>query len=247
MFSIILSLISIWVYVTGPHGQTELHIIDGNSKGHFELQKQFGSLHVLRVSSRARFQRGTEYNLTLKAIDHGIPQKSSQKSLKIYVKEINEHKPKFAREKFEIEISESALPGSSVLIVSAQDLDPNADLTYEIVEPILTRFKIQAKSGFLTTNQDLDREVESVADLRIKVSDGVYEAFTQVVIKVEDVNDQVPKFVQDKYSFQVEENFPLRQSFGKVSFQVFWLLLLLWIVSTFKSVRLQSFFFFCKK
>ena len=225
MFLILPTLISIWAYVTGPHGQTELQIIDGNSKGHFELQKQFGSLHVLRVSSRARFQRGTEYNLTLKAIDHGIPQKSSQKSLKIYVKEINEHKPKFAQEKYEIEISESALPGSSVLIVSAQDLDPNADLTYEIVEPILTRFKIQAKSGFLTTNQDLDREVESVADLRIKVSDGAYEAFTQVVIKVQDVNDQVPKFVQDKYSFQVEENFPLRQSFGKVSLSKYFLLL----------------------
>ena len=69
------------------------------------------------------------------------------------------------------------------------------------------------------SSQALHREVESVADLRIKVSDGAHEACTQVVIKVEDVNDQVPKFVQDKYSFQVEENFPLRQSFGKVSFQ----------------------------
>ena len=137
--------------------------------------------------------------------------------LKIYVKEINEHEPKFSQEKFQIEISESALPGSSVLVVNAIDQDSNADLTYEIVEPLLTRFKIQRKSGLLTTNQEIDREIESVADLKIKVSDGAHEAFAQVVINVQDVNDQVPKFVKDKYSFKVEENFPLRQSFGKVS------------------------------
>ena len=87
-------------YFLGPHGQTDLYIIDGNSKGHFELQKQFGSLHILRVSSRARFQRGTDYNLTLKAIDHGIPQRSSQKILTIYVKEVNQYKPVFAQEKY---------------------------------------------------------------------------------------------------------------------------------------------------
>ena len=205
-----------------------MNIIDGNSKGNFELQKQFGSLYVLRVSSRARFQRGTEYNLTLKAIDHGIPQRSSQKTLTVYVKEINEYKPSFAQQKYEIEISEAALPGSSVMVVSANDQDPNADLTYEIIQPILTQFKIQPKSGLLTTDQILDREVKQVADLRIRVTDGAHEAFTEVLISIQDVNDQVPTFVQDKYSFSVEENSPLRQTFGKVSKK--WLLLVYYMI-----------------
>lgn len=201
----------------GSHGSTELEIIEGNNLEHFELQAiPKSSLYVLRVSSRARFTRGSQYNLTLEAQDYGIPSRSSRKVLVVKVKEVNEHKPSFDQDKYFIEISESVLPGTSVMVVQADDQDPNADLTYEILQPLISSFKIQSKSGLVTTKTNLDREAEDRVQLKIRVSDGSHEAFTELNVEIKDVNDEVPTFDKEEYEFQVEENFPLRQVFGRV-------------------------------
>ena len=200
----------------GPHGQTDLEIIGGNAKGHFSLQSYGGGLHVLRVSSRARFFRGTEYELVLKAKDHGIPTRSSTASLLVKVNEVNEHKPTFDQKHYDIEISESLPSGSSIMILSAQDDDANANLSYEIAQPLVSRFKIHKKSGLVTTTQFLDRETEESTVLKIRVTDGSHEDFATVMIKITDINDEKPTFEEPKYSFDVNENFPLRQTFAQV-------------------------------
>ena len=200
----------------GPHGRTSLEITSGNSQGHYELQSYGGSLYVLRVSSRARFQRGREYNLTLEAMDEGIPRRSSIASLVIKVKEVNEFKPSFSREKYEVDISEAVLPGSAVINLEANDEDSNAELIYELVNARNSRFKIQSRSGLVTTRQKLDREMEEISTLKVKVSDGKHEAFTEVTIRVQDVNDEKPTFNQENYEFSIQEDFQPRQSFGSV-------------------------------
>ena len=204
-----MAVISITDADKGPHDQAKLEIISGNAKGHFQLQQE-GILHFLRVSSRARFQRGHEYNLTLKAIDIGG--RSSISSHLVKVREVNEHRPSFTRDTYEIEVSEDILPGSSVIILSATDQDPNADLTYQIANQ-QDMFKIHSKSGMLTTKRNLDRESADMPELKIKVTDGVHDAYTDLLIRIQDVNDEKPKFQQDTYQFVIEENFPIRQTF----------------------------------
>ncbi len=200
----------------GRHGQAKLDIIKGNEKGHFEIQSYGSSLYVLRVSSRARFVRGSDYNLTMRANDNGIPPRFSENTLHIKVKEINEFSPKFAQDKYQVEVFEDLLPGSSVMAMLADDEDVNADLHYEIQSPKFSSFKIHPKSGLLTTFRTLDRETLDRVELEIRVSDGSHEAFTKIEIDIMDVNDEVPRFLQDSYIFEMEENFPLRQTFGQV-------------------------------
>ena len=118
-----------------------------------------------------------------------------------------------------MEISESALPGSSVINIQAIDQDQNADLTYDLIgNPSGLFFKISKKSGLITVKNQLDRETQDNVQLKVKVSDGKHEAFTDVNVKILDVNDESPIFQQKKYEFQVEENSRSRQfPFGKVT------------------------------
>ena len=199
----------------GIHGQTTLKIIEGNAQGHFELQSYGGSLYVLKVAARARLQRDRNYDLLFQAVDQGSPPKNSKARLEVRVKEINEFKPKFSKPIYHVEISEAALPGSSLLNVQAEDQDSNADLTYELVGAP-SNFKISRKSGLITIQNPLDREIQDVTELKVKVTDGKHEATTNVKVVILDVNDEMPIFELKYYEFNVEENYPIRQSFGKV-------------------------------
>ena len=201
----------------GVHGQTSLEIIEGNSQGHFQLQKIQNSIYILRVAARARLQRGRDFQLLFQARDQGIPARSSTARLEVRVKEINEFKPKFSKAKYNVEISEAALPGSSVINIQAIDEDQNADLTYDLIANPSGFFKISKKSGLITVQNQLDRETQDKVQLKVKVSDGKHEAFTDVEVNILDVNDEAPVFDLKKYEFQIEENSRSRQfPFGKV-------------------------------
>ena len=200
----------------GVHGLTTLEIIEGNAQGHFELQPFGGTLYVLRVAARARLQRDRNYELVFRATDQGSPQRSSKAKLEIRVKEINEYEPKFPKSLYQVEISEAAMPGSSLLILQAEDQDVNADLTYELIDSASSNFKISPKSGLITVRNKLDRETQDVVQLKVTVSDGKHEATTDVKVVVLDVNDEVPDFELKHYDFEIEENYPVRQSFGKL-------------------------------
>lgn len=199
----------------GVHGEAELEVISGNEQRHFEVQSYGGSLYVLRVASRARFQRGQVYNLTLKATDKGSPRRTSLSSLTVKVNEVNEFKPNFDKGLYEVALSEALLPGSSVIVVQAIDEDTNADLTFEILGDD-QGFKIHSKSGLVITREPLDRETKEAIELKLKVNDGSHEDLASLVIRIQDINDVVPKFEQDKYTFVIEENTPPRQSFATV-------------------------------
>lgn len=63
------------------------------------------------------------FNLTVIAEDHGIPQHSSSQMLCVHVIDVNDEVPWFEESQYEAQISENQPPGTSVLTVSASDLD----------------------------------------------------------------------------------------------------------------------------
>lgn len=107
-----------------------------------------------------------------------------------------------------------------ILQVTAVDLDTgnNARLTYRlIIENTTTNqyihdndlFGIFPNSGLLYLKDNLDRETRDRYDLTIAAMDNgtpSLTATTHVIIIVLDANDNDPKFLRDKYEFQIEEN-----------------------------------------
>lgn len=79
-----------------------------------------GSLSVLKPLDR---EEQDIFNLTIVAEDHGIPTHSSNQLLCIHVIDVNDEIPWFEESLYEAQISENEPEGTSVLTVSASDLD----------------------------------------------------------------------------------------------------------------------------
>ncbi len=74
-------------------------------------------------------------NVTVEAVDKGLPPRSSSLSFEVAVSAANAHSPRFASASgYAAELAESAPVGTSVLTVAAIDDDRDQTVTYEIVE-----------------------------------------------------------------------------------------------------------------
>lgn len=84
------------------------------------LLSSTGSLSIFKPLDR---EEQDIFNLTIIAEDHGIPQQSSTQLLCVHVIDVNDEVPWFEENQYEAQISENQPSGTSVLTVSASDLD----------------------------------------------------------------------------------------------------------------------------
>ena len=62
-------------------------------------------------------------NLTIVAQDHGVPALSSSQLLSVQVIDVNDQVPWFQENQYQAQITENQPAGTTVLVVSASDLD----------------------------------------------------------------------------------------------------------------------------
>ncbi|XP_046575785.1 cadherin EGF LAG seven-pass G-type receptor 2-like [Haliotis rubra] len=152
------------------------------------------------------------YNLTMKAVDHGYPQRSSTGHLIIYVSDANDHAPVFAKHEYRVKMSELELPGSFVESVTASDEDsgPNSALSYSIVTGNdLNWFRIDPATGLVTTQDKLDHETTFQVIMNISAKDGgaqIFRNYTTLIVTILDENDVVPTFDRSVYDVNVRED-----------------------------------------
>lgn len=79
-----------------------------------------GSLSILKPINR---EEQAQFNLTVLAEDHGVPRLSSTQQLTVQVIDVNDEIPVFEESIYEAFITENQPPGTTVLVVSASDLD----------------------------------------------------------------------------------------------------------------------------
>lgn len=156
------------------------------------------------------FETQTLHNLTLEAIDQGMPPQSSSTNVIIDVQNVDEIPPQFLGP-CDAEISEEAPINSNVTQCLAEDFDEVANETvnnveYEIVLNIDNTFSID-QNGVITTNVELDREQRDEYILIVRVTDAG-GLFTQmeVNITVTDVDDNIPQFVAGPFSISIQDD-----------------------------------------
>lgn len=85
-------------------------------------------------------------------------------------------------------------------------------LSYYILEGDLKKvFKIDEKTGMISTSSNIDREDKMTYHLKIMAKSGVTFGFTTVNISVLDVNDNYPIFIEDKDEIHIPENMAVGQ------------------------------------
>lgn len=109
-----------------------------------------------------------EYNLTV-AVTDGVHTTVTQ--LLVSVKDINEYRPVFSQDLYEVNVTENAEIGSPVVQLRATDDDQDVRLLYGIHSAqhvnSVRSFAVDYQTGVVSVQQPLDRCVPDVYDIRI--------------------------------------------------------------------------------
>ena len=175
-------------------------LVAGNGEQKFRINPETGLISTadwLDAESKAY------YSLTVAAIDLTSSSSKKQSSAKITITilDTNDNAPQFRTPNTEVTIDENEPNGSYVTKVSATDLDSNENsfITYSISNLNETPFSINPFDGVIRTSSLIDfEEDKKVYTVIVRASDWGQpfrrETETTVIIKIRDVNDNVPYF-----------------------------------------------------
>ncbi|KAL2077818.1 hypothetical protein ACEWY4_027322 [Coilia grayii] len=197
--------------------------LKNNENGIFFLDTSTGSLTLERELD---FERKQVYNLTVRAVDHGLPRSlSSSCFIVVEVLDVNENlnSPAFTEFVYTAHVAEDSAIGTSVLTVTAVDKDLGRDgvVRYFIHDGSgLGVFTVDEETGVIRTLDTLDRETITHYWLTVYATDlGTVPlvSWTEVYLEVLDINDNPPKLSQPIYFALIQENQPPDQSVLQVS------------------------------
>lgn len=195
---------------SGKNAAIHYMIADGPHHG-FYINENTGTIYTNK--SLVFDPKQPIVQLLVKATDRGDPPLSSLAAVRIQIADVNNNAPRFVDGVYRTQVAENTPPGSTVLHVSATDLDMSSDnqnINYRIVEGnVDDTFVVSGSSGEIVLVRPLDREQVAQYTLRVAAVDRgtpSMNATTQVVLVVEDVNDNAPIFNQAFYEASVSES-----------------------------------------
>ncbi|OON19536.1 cadherin domain protein, partial [Opisthorchis viverrini] len=166
----------------------------------------------------------------------------TERNFSVYVLDENDNPPRFVHNTFHMQVWENMSPGTQLQrMESAQssvhsnllyhhpyftavdsDTGANADVFYQLIEDGMnaTTFKIDQKTGTITTTVSFDREaVDHYTLYALAIDHGIppLTSTSTVKITVLDVNDNAPQFGSAEYTFHLAENQPRATQVGQVT------------------------------
>ncbi|XP_054566842.1 cadherin-3 isoform X2 [Eptesicus fuscus] len=199
----------IFYSITGPGA-------DSPPEGIFTIEKETGWLLLNKPLDREKIAK---YELFGHAVSENGASVEEPMNISIIVTDQNDHKPKFTQDVFKGSVLEGALPGTSVMQVTATDEDDaintyNGVVAYAIhsQEPKdpPNMFTIHRSTGTIgVISSGLDREKVPTYTLTVQATDLDGEGSTTTavaIVEVLDANDNAPVFDPQKYEAHVPEN-----------------------------------------
>ncbi|KAM8732989.1 uncharacterized protein AB9X84_024892 [Acanthopagrus schlegelii] len=161
--------------------------------------------NMYSLVTKGRLDRETvsHYDITITATDCGEPPLSTVKTLSVQVSDVNDNKPIFSQNPFELYLVENNAPGASIFSVSAadKDLNENALITYHIVRgdgqhsDITSFLNVNSDNGQISALKSFDFEVLKTFQFQVVATDsGTPSLSSNVTVNVFilDQNDNAP-------------------------------------------------------
>ena len=165
---------------------------------------------IITINVPLDYEEVPLYNLTVVAVD--TPLNKSQAltgmaTVLVTIVDVNDNHPQWGQDTYSVGVLDTEAIGYVVTTLTATDADSDAitDLQYNFVEPFDAHFAIAAHSGNVTIEELLDFGTKSFYNYSIRVSDGIFEAYTMLEITVHTTNKKKPKFQEAEYSVTVYE------------------------------------------
>uniref|UniRef100_A0A3B4TJP7 Cadherin-23 n=1 Tax=Seriola dumerili TaxID=41447 RepID=A0A3B4TJP7_SERDU len=176
----------------------------------------YAVISVTRPLDYEQVPKGMIY-LTVMAKDGGNPALNSTVTVTVEVIDENDNPPEFSKPSYIVKIPENIIAGATVLLVNATDLDASrefgqASLIYSLEGS--SQFRLNSRSGEITTTALLDRELKSEYILIVRAVDGGVgpqqkTGIATVNITILDINDNAPVWKDEPYHANVVEMSPI--------------------------------------
>ncbi|XP_066198908.1 protocadherin alpha-8 isoform X1 [Saccopteryx leptura] len=159
-----------------------------------------------------------EYNLLLMATDGGKPELTGTVQVLVTVLDVNDNAPSFPQSEYEVRIFENSDNGTIVIRLNASDPDEgaNREISYSfnsLVPPmVIDQFSIDSNTGEITIQKNLDFEKVNFYKIRVDATDRGHPPMAghcTILVKVLDINDNVPQISLTSMSLPVREDAPL--------------------------------------
>nr|AHY88472.1 fmi [Terebratalia transversa] len=167
----------------------------------------------IRTNGKIDHEVANKYYFKVQAKDKGTTPRFSTTSVEIDVQDINDVTPQFKLSEYNAAIAEDALPGTTVVEVTAVDTDSdmNARITYAITggDPsnVFDMFTYTDK-GVIQLRSSLDYRNKPRYTIIVTASDGSLSSQVRVNINVTDANTYRPQFINDPYEARIKEDTP---------------------------------------
>uniref|UniRef100_UPI0037E7B6F2 protocadherin alpha-8-like n=1 Tax=Semicossyphus pulcher TaxID=241346 RepID=UPI0037E7B6F2 len=188
------------------------------SNEHFEVnirQSDAGKIPFLVLKKSLDREQKDKHTLLVTAVDGGKPQRSGTLNVSIIVLDINDNRPMFSQEIYQIEIQENVAVSTSVFQMNATDPDEgtNGEVEYSLGKTLRRKvydiFELDKLTGEIRINGLVDFEESDMYELDVEASDKGTPPLTgecRVIIKVKDINDNPPEIEVTSLSNTVSED-----------------------------------------
>ncbi|XP_056143587.1 cadherin-related family member 2 [Lampris incognitus] len=197
---------------TMDEGKITYRLLPDSILKYFDVEADTGKVYV-RNSTLIDREVNSLYTMTLQARDTN--NNTGTTVLEIMLTDINDQPPVINRETYMVFVREGEY---FKLQIQATDADDPQTQNSQIVFGIMPskyseNFTIDPNTGVLRNNGPLDREVldpdlEGKIELNVTATDKGFPSkstMATVIISIEDINDNTPKFKKASYKFSVKE------------------------------------------
>ncbi|KAM6182284.1 cadherin-23-like [Erethizon dorsatum] len=201
-----------------PNNQITYSIVNASAFGSYfdiSVYEGYGVISVSHPLDYEQIPNGLIY-LTVMAKDTGNPPLHSTVPVTIEVFDENDNPPTFSKPAYFVSVVENIMAGATVLFLNATDLDRSREYGQESIIYSLegsAQFRINARSGEITTTSLLDRETKSEYILIVRAVDGGVghnqkTGIATVNVTLLDINDNHPTWKDAPYYINLVEMTP---------------------------------------
>uniref|UniRef100_A0A3B4D181 Cadherin domain-containing protein n=1 Tax=Pygocentrus nattereri TaxID=42514 RepID=A0A3B4D181_PYGNA len=199
----VIALISTKDADSGENGKVNLTLATPSP---FRLNPSLSNHYSLVTNGPLDREKYPEYEIKLNAIDSGSPPRSSQKSVKIMVSDVNDNPPVFSQKSYTVYTKENSVHGSILCSVSAHDpdLDQNAKISYSVLDSkvqdvsISSYIYINSDNGSIYAMHSFDYEKMKVFQIQVQAKDHGSPSLSSnatVHVFILDQNDNAPAVI----------------------------------------------------
>nr|DAA06599.1 TPA_inf: protocadherin gamma a6 isoform [Anolis carolinensis] len=172
----------------------------------FQLKKTHDDFYTLVTEKSLDREEVAVYNITITAVDEGIPTLSTSEIISLKVLDTNDNPPLFVKSTYTSYFLENNPRGATIFFLKAHDLDweENARITYSIIESqigdslLSSYLSINSETGVVYALNSFDYEEIQEILFVVKAQDGGSPSLSSnvsVTLFILDENDNAPEIL----------------------------------------------------